>query len=68
MTMTHYEAPVIKARDNLRVLLDGISRSDFSDAEIKHGIEPVTSYEAPAIVEQAPLNGSLVAVYRSREV
>ncbi len=59
--MNHYEAPAITARRSIEGQLgvDGRSHSTESDAEIKHGIEPVGSYEAPTITETTPLSGSL---------
>ena len=66
--MTNYEAPAITANQSMDGRLFEVkSHLGGSDAEIKHGIEEVTSYEAPAIVEQAPLNGSLTVIYRSIE-
>ena len=63
--MTHYEAPAITGRRAIEGRLeDGRSYRPESDAEIKHGIEAVTGYEAPTITEQAPLTGSLV-LYKS---
>ena len=59
-----YAAPRITATDTLSGKL-GIfaSKSDVvSDAEVKHGIQPLEQYEAPAVTGRTELNGELVAI------
>jgi hypothetical protein len=64
--MNDYQAPTLTDRQSLHGTLGGIrSYSEngiydgSSDAEIKHGVQPVTGYEAPAINDQRDLDGHL---------
>ena len=56
--MTTYEAPRIEGERVLHGSLNDFSNLE-SDAEIKHGVQPVGDYEAPTITARAELQGSL---------
>jgi hypothetical protein len=63
--MKDYEAPTIVGRSSLRASLSGVSRSQDSDAEIKHNAQIIGHYEAPAISEEHDLEGGMAAIFKS---
>ncbi len=57
--MPTYESPRITERRALEGSLGGPSDlAPDSDAEIKHSVQPVESYETPQIIEERDLSGS----------
>lgn len=55
-----YEQPRIAQQHDLSGRLQFKSQFELdSDAEIKHGVEPVEGYRAPEITEQRDLDGRL---------
>ncbi len=56
-----YQAPQITGERQLSASLAEASNfQGGSDAEIKHGIQPVNGYETPKITERRDLTGNLV--------
>ncbi len=55
-----YEAPQIIQRRELtgRLTEPSGNHQGGSDAQIKHGIQPVSSYETPQITDERDLSGS----------